>query len=106
MTLEIRTDEKSLTCDQEGKLCVKISPEENNGVYLGDDGKIHTQKGKTGGSSGEGGSNNTPGNMIEGEYEKGIGILRCNKYVTRIAQKDGDIPGVVYITDIIEHILG
>lgn len=103
--LEINTDETSLTCNALGQLYVKVAAEEDNGLFIGGDGKIHTRKGKQGGTQGGGGTNNTPGNMIEGEYERGISILRCNKYVTRINIVDGDIPGVVCIDDIVEHML-
>lgn len=85
-TLKINTNETTITHDSSGGLCVKISSHENNGLSI-EDGKIKVTKGKDG-NPGTGGTTNLPGNGVAGKYNVGIGILRANNTVSRVAAGD------------------
>lgn len=109
MKLEVAADERTLYVDStNGSINVKVSTKADNGVYIGDDGKLHLRLGPSGEgkvpSAGSGVIINTPGNMIDGKYGKGLSIIRCNKYVTRISRAEGDINAPL-ASDIVNGIL-
>ena len=109
MRLEVATDDQTLyTNPIDGSINVRVSQKANNGVSIGDDGKLHLQLGPSGdGKVPEAGENNTislPGNVIDGKYGKGLSIIRCNKYVTRISRAEGDINAPL-ASDIVNGIL-
>jgi len=103
----VHVDNKTLVLDDNNKVTPKISSKEDNGIYIGDDGLLHLQKGLSGGAKGTEEIYNLAGNGIggteEGSYR--IEILRCGKTVTRLVQKPDDIKAPVVITDIITGIL-
>lgn len=109
MKLEVATDERTLYVDPtNGSINVKVSNKADNGVYIGDDGKLHLRLGPSGEgkvpTAGSGIIINTPGNVIDGKYNKGLSIIRCNKYVTRISRAEGDINAPL-ASDIVNGIL-
>ena len=105
--IQVYTDEKTLTLDVNGKVIPKLSQEDGNGIYLGEDGYLHLQKGSTPGSSSTDEElYNIPGNGIADTDEgEPIEILRCHKTVTRMEQKPNDIKVPVLVDDIVTGIL-
>lgn len=110
MTLIVNSDEKTIHTDpNDGSVNVKLSSKDGNGIYIGADNKIHFRPGP----SGEGQLPpdtgefhiNYPGNMIDGTVGKGLYIIRCNKYVTRLSRVEGDINAPL-ASEIVAGILG
>lgn len=86
-TLKVKTNDTTITHGPEGEICVKISKQKNNGLSI-EDGKIKITKG-FGGNPGSVGSVNFPGNGIySAMVNVGIGTLRANFTVSRIAGGD------------------
>lgn len=103
MQLEVKVNNKEIYLNDEGAVCLRISTAENNGVYF-ENGILHAKQGKEGGSTGQGGTQNLPGNAIDGQENKGISILRCNASVSRLKRVDNDIKAP-QILDIVNNIL-
>lgn len=106
-TICVHVDNKTLILDVNNKVTPKISSKDDNGIYIGDDGLLHLQKGVSGGVAGTEEIYNIAGNGIGGteEGDNRIEILRCGKTVTRLTQKPDDIKEPVLVTDLITGIL-
>ena len=105
--IQVYVDNQTLILDENNRVTVKISSKDDNGLYIGDDGLLHLQKGVSGGVDGTEEIYNIAGNGIGGtaEGDDRIEILRCNKTVTRLIEKPDDIKSPVLITDIVTGIL-
>jgi len=105
-SISINYDERVISSDSSGKLSIKISEYQDNGLSYDSNDEIIATKGLDG-ISGNGGTMNLPGNAIEGDMEKGINVVRCNKTVSRKNISSEDIPDCINTHElVINKILG
>jgi len=99
-SLYIKTNDTTISHDENGRICVVISPDENNGLSLSENGEIVVTKGNDG-YDGSGGTANIPGNGIAGDVNADIKVLRCNNTVSRKVANDPipDNEGVLMLGD-------
>lgn len=105
-SITVLTDEQTLTLDDENRVTVKISKAENNGIYMGDDNKLHLKRGNVSKDEADSVTYNTPGNSIEGTVGRQITKIKCTSYVTRLTKKPIDILMPILVEDIVAGILG
>jgi hypothetical protein len=89
ISLKIKLDGKLIKFDNDEKISVAISPDENNALSITDN-VINITRGDDGEQGHVGGSSNLPGNGIDGDVDSVVEILRCNNTVSRISGGDPD----------------
>lgn len=107
VTIAVFADEKTLTLDEHNQVTVKISKAPNNGISIGEDGKLHLKKGNSEmDEESLKGKTNTPGNGIAGTYGKTITRVQCNETVTRVLKRPDDRMAVMDVATLVNGILG
>lgn len=107
VTIAVYADEKTLTLDENNQVTIKISKAADNGIFIGDDNKLHLKKGNTEfDEESLKGKTNTPGNGIAGTYGKTLSKVQCNETVTRVLKRPDDRMAVIDVATLVKGILG